>query len=140
LRHPSGDDHLAVVHRPQRRDQLDHGRVLREEAAEPDPHRLPHDVDVVERGHGDDADVGEPLEDLPTDVQAAHVGKADVDDHQIGLVALDELQRLIGRGRDIDDLDARVLEEEPDRLTEEPVVINDQNADGGPPFPPGGPG
>src|SRR4051812_11749879 len=81
-------------------------------------------------GEHDDPDQWEPRRDTPRDLDAVTVGKGEVEQHHVGLDALEHAPQLGRRASFADDVDPGGRpEDEPQTLANEVVVLDDDHRD-----------
>jgi hypothetical protein len=92
--------------------------------------RVQQRAGLLAGGHDDDADLRLGVAQLVEHREAAEVGHAEVEDHDVGLQVGGDVQRLLPILRLGDDLDARILVESPyDALADERKIVSDDDAD-----------
>src|SRR6476661_5060339 len=126
-----GKDHLAFDDSFHRADEPAHRCVLREVAAESGLESVVDRSAVIERRDGHQLRLGPSLQDLPSHREAAAVGKADIHQDEVGVLRLEERDRVTpvrdGRAH----AHPGVAKRRTDRLSEQDVIINDQDANRG---------
>ena len=81
------------------------------------------------RRYGHDLGIRDLLKDLLAHRQAAHPAHIHIEEHKVGLLAAGDLDRLLPDGGDTYDLHPPSLKDPSERVREQPVVLDDQDAD-----------
>ncbi len=124
---------LSRQRRPDRARKRRDTQILREVASEPRSERVPDLVLVVHRGQCHDHRRGPDLEQTRAHIQPVMSGRP----RSTRATSTERCSSFLDRspaGRHDLDLEAELLERRPDRLGEEPMVLNDQRVDVDPAF------
>ena len=126
-----GKDHLPTDDGFHRADEPSDRRVLREVAAES---RLEGVIDgprVIERGNGHELRLRPTLQHLLSNREAAAIGESDVHQDHICVVGLEERDRVTPIRHGSTDTHPGFVQGGADRLGEQEVIIDDQDANRG---------
>src|SRR5436190_3922723 len=124
-------DHLAFDDSFHRTDEPAHRCVLREIAAESGLESVIDGPAVIECRDGHQLRLRPSLQDLPSHREAAAVRKADIHQDEIGVLRLEERDRVTPVRDGRTHADPSVVERRADRISEQDMIINDQDANRG---------
>jgi hypothetical protein len=103
---------------------------LQDVAAGAAAHGLHHELAVVVGGEHDDADLGMGVAELPRGLEAVHLGHADVDQRDVGILGGHQVQELATVGRLTHHFDpVGHVEVTPESLAYQRMVIGDRDPD-----------
>ena len=122
-------DDLAFQDARDRAPELPRIALLQKVPAETDPLGFLHRVLVVQRCEGDDLGLRQLLEDLPPESEAASIRETDIHEDQLGPALTGSRESILGIRGDVDVRHPGPIEGDADRLGEEPMVVDDQDAD-----------
>ncbi len=123
-----GKHDLSRGDRSHRLDELFHRRVLRDVAVEPDLQRLLDGPVIVARGERQDLRIGEALKDGLAGGETALIREAEIHEDQVGRSRSTATKHVLrGRGHG-HDAHALPLEGGSDRVREERMIVDDQDA------------
>ena len=126
-----GKDHLPINDGFHRADEPSDRRVLREVATEPRLEGLIDDPRVIERGDGHQLRLRPPLQHLPSNRETAAIGQSDVHQDHICVVGVEERDRVTPIRHGSTDAHPGFAQGGADRLGEQDVIIDDQDANRG---------
>src|SRR5438105_12860959 len=108
-------------------------RVLAHVPVEVEPRRLEVEAAVVHGGEGHDPRLGVRRADGRTHVEAGHVGKIQIHQDDVGTEAPRQGDPVFSGERVANDVDAAHPQRSPDGFGEQPMVVDDQDANRWPP-------